>query len=257
MQSTIEVANKKWKHFVYPEFSGYPKSSECPSDWIEDNHILESNWNSFLLTSFQEVPNSIERLSLLSAKETRELFIRFNYCKKMISLGYESWTEAWESIRCKIFYANMGLVSASIRMTRGVVRSDRCDLINEGGIALLRTIDLFNISYGYQFSTYGIVSIRRALNRFVDARGKNACRFYSCDYNFSKVAQDSGPDPMDKVLLRETISKYLKPNELEVLRLRYELDLNVVDIGNHMGISRGRAKLLLDKVMTKLSRLMN
>ena len=65
----------------------------------------------------------------------------------------------------------MRLVIAAAKKYRGQGLSFE-DLVQEGNIGLMRTVDKYEPKHGYRFSTYETGSIRRAMVRAVADKGR-------------------------------------------------------------------------------------
>jgi RNA polymerase primary sigma factor len=130
-----------------------------------------------------------------AARLTREnealLFMRYNYARyrlgalvaeqrKRFVRGRVSEILAWHrrahANRAALTQANMGLVLAMVRRLR--INSVEFDeLVSEGNMALLRTVDKFDVARGFKFSTYACGAILRALSRLVSKAGTYHQRF--------------------------------------------------------------------------------
>lgn len=67
-------------------------------------------------------------------------------------------------LRGQIVAANLALVLAMARRMRHSVL-DYGEMIGEGHVALMRTVDRFDVSRGFKFSTYACQSILKAISR--------------------------------------------------------------------------------------------
>jgi hypothetical protein len=119
---------------------------------------------------------------VLPIDEERFTFLRFNYARyrvmrivrshegKKLSAGITRELLKWErkvmNYRNEIVSENMPLVLAMVKRTR-VTGVDYSDLISEGNMALMRSVDKFDCSRGYKFSTYALP---------LDSQGLCPCR---------------------------------------------------------------------------------
>jgi len=125
-------------------------------------------------------PTGTSRMPTLSAPQERRLFLRLNLARKTIGELIEknagkqmsaknarlltAWT-AWEQeTRERIVQLNMPLVLAMAKRTRlsGV---DFNEMISEGNMALLRSVEKFDCSRGFKFSTYSCRAILKSFSR--------------------------------------------------------------------------------------------
>ncbi len=115
----------------------------------------------------------------LSPEEERTMFLRYNYAKYRLakllrtrpsrrSQGWDgdvrTWARRAEEARCNLVHANLALVPAMARNAR-TMGVELGDLIAEGNMAVLRSIEKFDLSRGYKFSTYACRSILSAFRQ--------------------------------------------------------------------------------------------
>ncbi len=117
---------------------------------------------------------------VLSAAQERVIFGQFNYARFRMSklqrcaqrrplaaaqtrelLG---WHDRAESLRWQIAETNLALVLAMAKRVRAA-DLDFGDLISEGNMALMRSIDKFDATRGFKFSTYACRAILKAYSR--------------------------------------------------------------------------------------------
>lgn len=132
------------------------------------------------------------RLRAMTAAEERVAFLRYNYARyrMMITLRKFAakrltttatreilrWDEIASDTRELIAQANLGLVPTMIERSR-IRGVDFGDLISEGHLALLRSIEKFDCSRGFKFSTYACRSILTAITRAVALMARHRARF--------------------------------------------------------------------------------
>lgn len=117
---------------------------------------------------------------LLTAAQERVLFLKLNYARyRMAKLQKRAarqeltveesrevlrWADVATSIREQIAETNLALVLAMAKRLRGT-DLDFGDLISEGNMALLRSVDKFDCGRGFKFSTYACRAILKAFSR--------------------------------------------------------------------------------------------
>ncbi len=113
----------------------------------------------------------------LTRDQERTLFLRYNYAKYRLARlrrgrrkaddeNVRLWRKRAEGAREQLVHANLPLVPSMAKY----VRTDRVEfseLISEGYMAVLRSIEKFDVSRGYKFSTYACRAIRAAHHRLV------------------------------------------------------------------------------------------
>ena len=153
---------------------------------------------------------------LLSAAQERVLFLKYNYARHRVSelqleIGPLEPTEEMARVmlhwygqaakyREQIAETNLALVLAMAKRTR-MSEVDFADLVSEGNMALLRSVDKFDCGRGFKFSTYACRAILKSFSRQGMKLSKYRQRF---------------PTDFDPALE--------KSNHLETLRRTHELE---------------------------------
>ena len=152
--------------------------------------IMTPGW-----TLSREVPDETDkaprRRKVLSKADEAQLFLRYNYARFRLSQLAEKqrrrpskaravamleWHNRTERLRGDLVAANMSLVVAMAKRTR-IPNVDYPELISEGGMALLRAIERFDVSRGFKFSTYACRAILKGFNRMAGKAGRYYSRF--------------------------------------------------------------------------------
>ena len=117
---------------------------------------------------------------LLTAAEEGILFRQYNYARHRVSqlqiqIGNDEptdqeiqellrWYRIARGYREQIAETNLALVLAMAKRTR-MSEVDFADLVSEGNMALLRSVDKFDCGRGFKFSTYACRAILKAFSR--------------------------------------------------------------------------------------------
>ncbi len=117
---------------------------------------------------------------LLTGDEERVLFLQYNYSRYRIAelqkgIGPNGptdeqahellrWYRTALEYREQIAETNLALVLAMAKRTR-MSEVDFADLVSEGNMALLRSVDKFDCGRGFKFSTYACRAILKAFSR--------------------------------------------------------------------------------------------
>jgi len=123
---------------------------------------------------------SAPRSVVLTAAQERVIFAQLNFARFCASkiqrrikregvnaqLAREllGWFDRAEAIRTQIAETNLALVLAMAKRVRSA-ELDFGDLISEGNMALMRSVDKFDFSRGFKFSTYACRAILKAYSR--------------------------------------------------------------------------------------------
>ena len=163
--------------FVYHESFAFPGTEqELFGDGAE--RIEVSAWCQFPAVP-DEVPTSLAGRTTLTASEEANLFLRYNYARHKLSLllamqrrapaavrakEMTTWHKRAMTARVDLVRANMALVLAMAKRTRAS-NVEFSELISEGNLALLRSVEKFDVARGFKFSTYACRSILKSFNR--------------------------------------------------------------------------------------------
>jgi RNA polymerase primary sigma factor len=117
---------------------------------------------------------------LLTGAQERILFMKYNYARFQVSeiqqkaagrsltLGEARTTLRWHAVamqyREQLAETNLALVLAMAKRVR-LAEVDFADLIGEGNMALMRSVDKFDCGRGFKFSTYACRAILKAFSR--------------------------------------------------------------------------------------------
>jgi len=221
----------------------------------------------------------------LSGKQERELFLRLNYARYRIDkvlkrfdgkrLTKTAATEViwWQRIvkrtQMEIVQANMPLVLAMAKRTR-LGNIDYADLISEGNMALLRSVDKFDAGRGYKFSTYACRAILKSFSRVAMKLARYRGRFpvefdptlERSDYlDRQRVAHEA--DCVEELcgIIREN-SAELTDVEVTVLQARFALarvegldgdgPKTLEQVGSLIGVTKERVRQIQNRALAKL-----
>ncbi|MFQ5591184.1 MAG: sigma-70 family RNA polymerase sigma factor [Phycisphaerae bacterium] len=150
-------------------------------------------------TRFVELPDPVsdsvckgERLPALSAQQEAHLFMRFNFARREVAriLGTNAgrtltpaatrrllaWGHRALAARSIIVRVNMPLVLAMAKRTK-LHSIDFNEMISEGNMALLRSVEKFDCSRGFKFSTYSCRAILKSFSRVAMRASRYRGRF--------------------------------------------------------------------------------
>lgn len=161
-------------------FSAVSKSANQPQPWCNLADLGPMDDNA-----------AIKSATLSTAQELR-LFLRMNYSRFRMSRILHEFVERrltskaaaellwWHAqaiaARCEIVQANVPLVLAMAKRTR-LGNIDYAELISEGNMALLRSVDKFDCARGFKFSTYACRAILKSFSRVAMKASRYRGRF--------------------------------------------------------------------------------
>src|SRR6478735_3992906 len=222
---------------------------------------------------------------LMSAKEERLMFLRFNYSKMRLcrlqkriqrdGLTRETaeqlveWHRRFEHFREYLVRTNLALVLAMAKRTRlGDV--DFAEIVSEGNMALMRAVDKFNGDKGFKFSTYACRAILKAFSRTAmkHSRHKTHCpvefepEMEKSDWSDRKrdLVEEDCIDELKQIVDRNLAD--LSDTEQTVIRRRFnweqheEQPLTLEEVGKIIGVTKERVRQIQNKALAKIRKLM-
>jgi RNA polymerase sigma factor (sigma-70 family) len=225
---------------------------------------------------------------LLSAKEERALFLQFNYCRFRVAQlrdqlkDQESidpdkarellhWHRKAEQYRDQIAQTNLALVLAMAKRTR-MNEVDFADLVSEGNMALLRSVDKFDVARGFKFSTYACRAILKAFSRAGVKFSKYRQMFPTdfdpklekSDYLEQKRDQEE-EDCVDEIrqivksnradlsdIEQEVIEHRFAMRQGQVPQQRSDQPMTLEQVGKIIGVTKERVRQIQNKALEKI-----
>jgi RNA polymerase primary sigma factor len=221
---------------------------------------------------------------LLTAAEERVLFLQYNYARHRVSelqkqIGLHDPTEEqareilhWYTIaqqyREQIAETNLALVLAMAKRTR-MSEVDFADLVSEGNMALLRSVDKFDCGRGFKFSTYACRAILKAFSRQGMKMSKYRQRFPT-DFDpameksnhletLRRTYEEECADEVKHIV--EKNQAELSDVERTVISHRFGLDreqqadsppLTLEQVGQIIGVTKERVRQIQNKALEKI-----
>lgn len=219
---------------------------------------------------------------VLTAAQERVIFMQYNYARFRVramqdalagrapsvqkSRAILQWYRTAHRLREQIAETNLALVLAMAKRVR-IGESDYGDLISEGNMALMRSVDKFDCARGFKFSTYGCRAILKAFSRHGMKLAKYRSRFPS---EFDPAMEKSNhAEEMREQRARESAaevrhiveSNRADLNEIEraVIVHRFGLDRapdtkqpTLAQVGEEMGVTKERVRQIQNRALEKI-----
>jgi RNA polymerase primary sigma factor len=234
----------------------------------EVEKLPRASGNQAYFSGLYEVP-------LLSADEERELFRRFNYLKFKANRilraqkkpsaknrkQYDRFIAEANETREQLVRANLRLV---ISIAKRFVSTDNAfdDLVSDGNLALIRSVEKFNYELGNRFSTYATYAIQRAVFRAISQRRLRNRRFITEDTGLDAAVDDEETKVLNTLqisslheLLEEMFAE-LDAREQHIVRKRFGFDdsepKSFKELGDEMGVCKERVRQIQTRAIGKL-----
>lgn len=219
---------------------------------------------------------------LLTAAEERVLFLQYNYSRYRISelqkeIGPDGptdqqaqellrWYRTALGYREQIAETNLALVLAMAKRTR-MSEVDFADLVSEGNMALLRSVDKFDCDRGFKFSTYACRAILKAFSRQGMKLSKYRQRFPT-DFdpaleksnhleNVRRTHEEECAEEVKHIVLNNDAD--LSSVEQTVIHHRFGLGskdatpaLTLEQVGQIIGVTKERVRQIQNKALDKI-----
>ncbi|MGA2499936.1 MAG: sigma-70 family RNA polymerase sigma factor [Tepidisphaeraceae bacterium] len=217
----------------------------------------------------------------MDAEEEQLMFYRYNYAKKRLTelkhtvrhkaltaeLAAElaQWHCRYEHFREYLVRTNLALVLAMARRMR-LNHVDFADVISEGNMALLHTVDKFDADRGFKFSTYACRAIVQAFGRAAQKSAHHRTRFpMELEMNLEKsdwperrraIFQGECVDEL-KVIVDRNLAR-LTDIEEAVIRHRFnwreqaQTPLTLEEVGRVVGLTKERVRQIQNVALAKI-----
>ena len=240
------ISVPRWRHFSQLPDNGSPVPRARTSVSHDDQSLL------FLRYNYAKY-----RLARLLARRPGR---RCGACVADVGL----WHGRAQEGRSNLVEANMALVVAMAKRTR-IANVDFEDLVSEGSMALLRSIETFDLRRGHKLSTYACRSILKSFNRLATKTGRYYQRFpvefdpdlERSDYDERKheMQRDNNVDDLRDMLVRNRAR--LSEVELTVVMERFAIGFEgkgrtLRDVGQIVGVTAERVRQIQQYALGKL-----
>jgi RNA polymerase primary sigma factor len=219
---------------------------------------------------------------LLSGAQERILFLKFNYARfrmresqdalgaRRPDLGTAREILRWHAIadgfRQQIAETNLALVLAMAKRVR-IMDGEFSDLISEGNMALMRSVDKFDCGRGFKFSTYACRAILKAFSRHGMKSTRHRQRFPTdfdpafekSDFVETRRAEAVSDSAAEVRHIMEHNEAELTSVEQTVISHRFGIGapaetvpLTLEQVGQIIGVTKERVRQIQNKALAKL-----
>lgn len=234
-------------------------------------------------THFPEVPGDepvrMKARKSLKPEEEVHLFLRYNYARYRLARLVAAQQHRPTGTRAKrmVFWfrrvmrgrsvlvrANMALVLAMAKRTR-IPNVEFNEMISEGNMALLRSVEKFDAGRGFKFSTYACRAILKGFNRMATKTGRYHQRFpteYDPDLERSdwdekrhEMHRDSSVDALREILAQNRAQ--LSDVERRIVMERFGIGIEgkrrtLAEVGRGVGLTNERVRQIQNLALGKI-----
>jgi RNA polymerase sigma factor (sigma-70 family) len=225
----------------------------------------------------EDPPSTFHRGPSLNITQERTIFFRYNYAKfrlrKLLEKpatgrawreDVELWRRRAEECRGKIVHANLALVVAMAKRMQ-VTGVEFTELISEGNVALLRSVEKFDAARGFKFSTYACRSILTCFHRLSSKAKRQRERFpVEFDVRLEKSDHGERRHEEQRSYAIETVRRVLFDNRAELTSMEQRVILErfpmipgekprtLAQVGLLVGLTNERVRQIEKKSLLKI-----
>ena len=219
---------------------------------------------------------------LLTAAQERILFLKFNYARfrmREIQASLDGrrpdlatareilrWLTISELFREQIAETNLALVLAMAKRVR-IMDGEFADLVSEGNMALMRSVDKFDCGRGFKFSTYACRAILKAFSRHGMKSTRHRQRFPTdfdpafekSDFLEKRRAEQVADSAEEVRHIMANNHAELSSVERTVILHRFGIGsttevptLTLEQVGQIIGVTKERVRQIQNKALAKL-----
>jgi RNA polymerase primary sigma factor len=271
--------------FMDSEAFHVPRARQLIFDQANPVRRADIGWYQPLMHDAAKAPpqkNVTKESIVLTRAEEATLFLQYNFARFKVAAIQERvgtrtptvkqgedllhWYRVSRALRDQIAESNLALVLAMAKRVR-INPGDFADQISEGNMALLRSVDKFDIGRGFKFSTYACRAILKAFYRQGMKDTKYRQRFpahfdpamESVDSSAARRRQSEqdGASEVKQLMLENTVD--LSEVEQVVLQHRFGFEpgrrgrpMTLLQVGKLIGLTKERVRQIQNKALSKL-----
>ncbi len=215
---------------------------------------------------------------LLSRKREKELFRKYNYIKYRMAMVQEQIAQAgyraglvdrFEELRQAADQLRRILIRCNLRLVVSIAKRhagplvNLMELISEGNVCLMRTVECYNYTRNARFATYATWALTKHFARVVPEENYHTSTFVTGRDELFALVGDARPDPQERVeavahlrnILTDALG-HLPERERVIIEAHYGTDgrpaRTLEEIGRLFGLTRERIRQIEQRALGKL-----
>lgn len=256
------------------ELFGVAGSDTAIRTWCNSAHVKQAIDQAPLSSGTLSTNQEVRLFMKLNYARFRMARIVAAFAKRRLTIRAVQeliwWHTKMVNTRCEIVQANVPLVLAMAKRTR-MGTTDYAELISEGNMALLRSVDKFDCGRGFKFSTYACRAILKSFSRVAMRASRYRGRFpteFDPSLERSDYAETQREgieidcvDELRGILSRNTAD--LNEVEVKVIQARFALaqaageaptepPKTLEQVGLMIGVTKERVRQIQNRALAKL-----
>lgn len=267
-QETAFIHTAEFDSLTLDDVNHFPEESSLYSEPVSPTKRTENTGAA--LYRMQVLP-------LLSSEGERYLFRKLNYYKYRVnSLRScldldEPDVDVMNEIEFLLLEADNTrnhIAECNLRLVNSIVRrfanteNDFEEMASEANMILIKTVDKFDYSKGFRFSTYATHSIQRHLYRWCKTRQRRQANEYATDIDQVQHVTDKKRQPASRLIekgsdLFSRLHECLNEREVYIIESRFgvsekQKSRTLRDIAVELGLSKERVRQIQVGAIAKL-----
>jgi RNA polymerase primary sigma factor len=271
-----QLIPERMDYVHHPSFESPAPAAENFGEASEEVEVPV--WTQFAEVA-DDVSPRIRARPALTAEDEAKLFLQYNYARYRLAgliaaqrqrtSGIRArrmivWYQRVTALQAKLVGGNLALVLAMAKRTR-IPNVEFSELVSEGNMALLRSVEKFDVSRGFKFSTYACRAILKSFHRLATTTGRYRQHFPTefdpqlerSDYDVEKHQRqrDDSVDALREILARNRAA--LSQVERTVLMERFAIGTGgkgrtLSEVGKLVGLTNERVRQIQNAALAKL-----
>ncbi len=196
----------------------------------------------------------------LSSAEERHFFQALHFVKFRLSRAdaegkhLDFWYRMFTTIRNRLVAANTGLIYDCIRKSsRAAAYRDKTEFISAGNLTLIKSVELFDPWMNYRFSTYACRALLHQFSHVSLQLGRPP--MFDVTESDAPDLSTISDDDVDLIIDRMQVALEttdLTAQEREIVKMRFFDNRKLVEVGEHFGFTKERARQIQEIALCKL-----